>query len=732
MSTPYLNLVLGSTDLMMAQSAMSMDGTRKSLRLLRDGHPLDTDRISNIKMGSHMTFDMRVDHINGTGSSSIPFMQSGPTLLISPQFVAPAPLDDPAARGETSSQRTGIVYRNVPLVDRFSVNQWLAEIYADCRITWPTITQTPFSSISPDYPISMKPAAKTIAYDWNWNGRGLNSTVPAFVNTDLSIIYAMNPAYNNTLCVNYAEGEVVTRAWCEETCDSLPQPRLPLLCHYCLLETSASGNNLFARGYWSTQAYAANCTTGMYGEENECNLRTTLPSGSPTAAASALAATDIQVIGTPLDGARIADASIAKRHVLVLTRSGKVVAWGQNARGQLGTPAWSTPVSHLPIEVDLTSVLPSGASQIVAAGRSSFAVSLDNTSIASWGCNLFGQLGRLSINPSGKDSEAFDWKPGRVQLPSRVISSFKCTSYSCYVLYGDDGSVWSWGFAANNQLGRQAGTSMGTFDPIPAIATNLVLPLNRVITEIHTAQGKSHLLLRALLSPSSPSSNPVPQSGPIASPCVGQAPSSEFVCEGGVWVTRGNITIGTPYVPGSPSSNVPAPRTTFPISGPTVVIGSVTVTSGGTIVFSPPSVVLSTSGPLLNVSGCLKFENGTSVEIVLDFKTWSETKGKLNEKSSLLIESSCQMLTVPVTITVSTPKDCRKTTARLSSVQLQTGRYGMQSTFYVDAKACSVWWIILVSVLAVVFLAVVIIVIVWKVVTNRRMKDGRAKLRGGS
>jgi alpha-tubulin suppressor-like RCC1 family protein len=125
-------------------------------------------------------------------------------------------------------------------------------------------------------------------------------------------------------------------------------------------------------------------------------------------------------------------------HVLALTDSGDVWAWGMGGM-QLGIPGLNK--SPVPVKVQgLTDV------KAISAGYAhSLALKNDGT-VWAWGTDNFGELGLgldVGVSPSGR--------PEQVLLRERAISISAGNWHSLAVL--DDGTVWAWGANFAGQLG---------------------------------------------------------------------------------------------------------------------------------------------------------------------------------------------------------------------------------------------------------------------------------------
>lgn len=88
-------------------------------------------------------------------------------------------------------------------------------------------------------------------------------------------------------------------------------------------------------------------------------------------------------------GTRIAEIAAGVDHVLAISRSGGVFAWGRNHRGQVGDGTVVDRHSPVPVHKGLR-----GSVLAVAAGNGISAALSSNGGVYLWGRNTFGQLGR--------------------------------------------------------------------------------------------------------------------------------------------------------------------------------------------------------------------------------------------------------------------------------------------------------------------------------------------------
>lgn len=128
---------------------------------------------------------------------------------------------------------------------------------------------------------------------------------------------------------------------------------------------------------------------------------------------------------------RMVQISAGVAHTLVLTKSGRVFAMGNNSNGELGTG--SKRDSHYPLQVkDLE---PFNVNK-VSAGHHSAAVT-DNGDLYIWGKGSFGEYSR----------------PTRVAGMKVAIKDVSIGTFSGGAI-DEEGNVWTWGVNNKGQLGH--------------------------------------------------------------------------------------------------------------------------------------------------------------------------------------------------------------------------------------------------------------------------------------
>jgi alpha-tubulin suppressor-like RCC1 family protein len=662
----HLSLVFGYYMAGMAIDARSISGTDDMIRMLPSGHPANLQN-SSIHGGYGICFLIE-DGVFESGKPRLMIHGGETTSSAIPSYLA------------TSIPNSDIIYRKI-------INQKLFFFNADCSITVLDISGS--STVDPLY------SAELPVVDEDYPARYLQ-------HKSLQTHYAPN-TWNNLACS--IEGNPLMHV----SCSSLSSSVVDLMGYHWCASISSNGSIFIHKRVGPVSLSvddAPSCSTGMFGNVATCDNHSPESEFRLGYAGSFLEHWNFNL--KPFQGI-----SVGSRHGMALLPDSRVVIWGLNDMGQLGVDPEEAASAPIPFSIDFI-VCP--VTRVLAVGRTSFIICA-NTSIQSFGSNQYGMLGRyLSLL-----GQTIDWNSGLVSIPPEQFVDFTCSTYSCYVLF-PSGVIWSWGVNSRLSLGRRTSSF---FDAVPGPANLLTFPgPMRKITEIHTNQHGS-VIVRAALSTST-----APQTQPALAPhlnvpfatsppsCIGSAPDPSFTCINGVWTKVGDFVVGGPN----------GTETVIPITGPTVILGNLTIQPGGTITISPPgSIIGNSNAPLLNVTGCFVLDGELKIELTEE--TWKSFKSKLNSKQVLLVESSCLMLSGgAVTQVVTTPKDCRKTSATISDVDRPGGRHGLVSVFNVNRSKCQTWWIILLSVIGGILVIVSVILIAYQVHQKRILNSAISKV----
>lgn len=171
--------------------------------------------------------------------------------------------------------------------------------------------------------------------------------------------------------------------------------------------------------------------------------------------------------------------------------------------------------------------------------------------------------------------------------------------------------------------------------------------------------------------------------------CPPPAPGPTFACVNGVWTSRGSVNTTTITIPGS-----------------TVVSGNLTVT-GSTTIYGLQSTI--------NVTNCASL-NG-SVTIILSQSDLEEIKGKGTLKGTtqlaLITSGACSNgagFSDLNGLGSVNGKNCAKVSVKLQQNSAST----LSALIEVDTTRCNLWWIILLSVIAVcILIAVIVLAIIF-------------------
>jgi alpha-tubulin suppressor-like RCC1 family protein len=128
------------------------------------------------------------------------------------------------------------------------------------------------------------------------------------------------------------------------------------------------------------------------------------------------------------------------RHVCAAATAGAVWCWGDDNRNQLGTAADGAVAVNVPGPVDTVT----GARSVATGLEYSCAVGTDTT-VACWGRNNLGQLGRGSLTPATSAA------PVTVTVGASVAKVAAGKAFACALTTG--GAVWCWGDNAAGQVG---------------------------------------------------------------------------------------------------------------------------------------------------------------------------------------------------------------------------------------------------------------------------------------
>jgi len=188
----------------------------------------------------------------------------------------------------------------------------------------------------------------------------------------------------------------------------------------------------------------------------------------------------VAVTGGALTGKTVTQIAAGYGHTCAVLSDGTVACWGKNTFGQLGlgAPDFSPNVSrNIPVAVTGGALTGKTVTQISAGGEHTCAV-LSDGSVACWGGNDYGQLGKGDTNEINIPVAI----TGGVFTNKTVSQIAAAKEHTCAVI--SDGSVACWGNSMNGRLGGALDT-----DHLPTAVTGGALTGNTV-TQI--AVGDQH------------------------------------------------------------------------------------------------------------------------------------------------------------------------------------------------------------------------------------------------
>jgi len=156
-----------------------------------------------------------------------------------------------------------------------------------------------------------------------------------------------------------------------------------------------------------------------------------------------------------LSGKRVVAIAAGQNHSVALLSDGTVAAWGYNFYGQLGDSGNAT--STVPVLVNRDpGVLLGRTVTAIAAGQVHCLALCSDGTLASWGANSDGQLGDGGTTASNVPVLV---TTAGTFLATRTVTSIAAGAFHSLALCSD-GTVASWGLNTYGQLGRISGSSL--------------------------------------------------------------------------------------------------------------------------------------------------------------------------------------------------------------------------------------------------------------------------------
>jgi len=176
-------------------------------------------------------------------------------------------------------------------------------------------------------------------------------------------------------------------------------------------------------------------------------------SGQLGNASTSSSSTPVQV--AVAGGTTVTDIAGGAYHSLARTSAGQVLAWGLNYEGQLGNG--TTTDSHTPVEVSL----PAGTTVTGIAGGGDHSLALTSTGqVLTWGYNPNGQLGNGTTTTTGCSCNS---TPAAASLPAGTTATAIAGGWHHSLALASTGQVLSWGYNVAGQLGNGTTTTTGCY-----------------------------------------------------------------------------------------------------------------------------------------------------------------------------------------------------------------------------------------------------------------------------
>ncbi len=168
-----------------------------------------------------------------------------------------------------------------------------------------------------------------------------------------------------------------------------------------------------------------------------------------------------------LAGKTVVAVAAGASYSLALCSDGTIASWGRNFEGQLGDRTTTTRL--VPVLVDRSGVLAGKTVRAISAGEIyGLALCTDNTLVA-WGSNSYNQLGNSSLTQSATPVEVN--RTGA--LFGKTITSIAAGGYTSMALCSD-GTVATWGYNGNGQLGTTFIVVNSSATPVPLDQTGIL------------------------------------------------------------------------------------------------------------------------------------------------------------------------------------------------------------------------------------------------------------------
>ena len=179
-----------------------------------------------------------------------------------------------------------------------------------------------------------------------------------------------------------------------------------------------------------------------------------------------------------LAGKTITQISMGISFSLVLASDGTMFTWGNGDQGELGNG--SAVDSNVPVEVDISSVLPAGRTIVAADAGSINGYAIDDAGFAyAWGWGFYGQIGDGTNDPVVSTPRAVDVSG---VLAGQSVTQISGGGSHALVLTAA-GNLYSWGYENNGRLGN-GNTGSGASSNVPVAVDMTGVLAGRTITSV--------------------------------------------------------------------------------------------------------------------------------------------------------------------------------------------------------------------------------------------------------
>jgi len=177
-----------------------------------------------------------------------------------------------------------------------------------------------------------------------------------------------------------------------------------------------------------------------------------------------------------LVGKRVTAIAKGVNHAVVLCSDGTLAAWGYNSNGELGIGTGTPNISNVPLKVVDSGVLRGKTVVDIRAGGSHTLALCSDGTVAGWGSDGSGQLGRGS---NGSSYAPVAVKTDGV-LAGKFVTAIAASDQHSLALCSD-GTVAAWGNGTNGRLGNDSVSSSSV--PVEVVRTSGAL-FGKTVTRI--------------------------------------------------------------------------------------------------------------------------------------------------------------------------------------------------------------------------------------------------------